>query len=208
MDSGDPLNESEVRLPLHFGTHIDFPRHFDPGGRRPEDYPPEHFIFRSVQQVNLESALIGKTVISTDLFSDVRLDPGTDLLLIRTGMGRLRREESYGSGNPAFHPDLALFFRQSMPRIRAVGMDAVSIASRLHRDLGKEAHRKFLLESKILPIEDMDFSGVSASDSIDRVFALPIRMADSEAAPATIIARVGTNSSPGCPDFGESNGFG
>ena len=53
--------------------------------------------------------------------------------------------------------------------------------------LGREAHKKFLVEHDILVIEDMDFSGLKGN--ISQLIALPIMIDQADGGPITVIAK-------------------
>ena len=72
------------------------------------------------------------------------LDQTTDLLLLRTGYEAYRAEDRYWAKNPGLHPDLGGWLRTEYPTVRVVGMDVISVTSRLHREEGREAHRALL----------------------------------------------------------------
>ena len=46
---GDASNNSFISLPGHFGTHIDFPFHFDYKGKTGSDYDAESFVSDNVE---------------------------------------------------------------------------------------------------------------------------------------------------------------
>jgi len=86
--------------------------------------------------------------------------------------------------------DLAKGLRTNYQNIRALGVDVISITSRLHREEGRKAHREFLgghyASEPFVLIEDMSLSNLT--DYISQVIVLPLMIAGTDGAPCTIIA--------------------
>ena len=187
---GDSSNNTEIFLPTHFGTHIDFPYHFSSEGKKTDAFPAEYFIYSSVRYVDLQTNIIENDIINISHFKNVQLNLDTELLLINTGFGKYRYQDRYWNENPAFHPDLAEYFKKQMPNLRTIGFDTISLTGWNYRQLGKEAHKAFLIENEILLIEDMDFSRLDSTSKIEKVIVAPLRVSEVEGAPATIFAEV------------------
>ncbi|MCK5699959.1 MAG: hypothetical protein KAI29_02365, partial [Cyclobacteriaceae bacterium] len=73
------------------------------------------------------------------------------------------------------------------PKLKIVGFDFISLSSYQNRMLGREAHKKFLVEHDILIIEDMNFSGLKGN--ISQLIALPIMIDQADGGPITVIAK-------------------
>jgi arylformamidase len=190
IQRGDTANAAVWTLSNHLGTHLDFPRHFVRDGKCLDDYPVPFFAFARVVLVDVSGAGPG-TVIGPDAFETIPPDPDADMILALTGMGRLRATRDYWEKNPVFEPRLADAVRRRYPRVRVFGFDAISLSSWSDRETGRAAHRAFLEGDRpILLLEDMDLSPLAAGSSIGRLVVSPLRVAGTDAAPATVIAEV------------------
>jgi len=190
MAKGDSSNAAVVRLHGHTGTHVDAPRHFAPAGRTVDTLRPEELRFERV-------ALVDVPATPGELVGPERLEPvaddlvDADILLLRTGAERWRGGDSYVSSNPGLAPDLAGWLRERAAGLRAVGMDSVSISSYRHREVGREAHRRFLAPEHGRPfllVEDMALSEVDGR--ISQVWVLPMRILEADGAPCTVVGLV------------------
>jgi kynurenine formamidase len=72
-----------------------------------------------------------------------------------------------------------------------IGLDMISLSSFAARDLGRQSHRAFLdHEAPILIIEDMDLSQLSEKQGIEQVIVSPLRVAQGDGSPCTVIAKI------------------
>ena len=117
-----------------------------------------------------------------------------ELMLIKTGFCDRRKEREYWENNPGLNSDLGLLLRRRFPCLKAVGFDFISVSRWQDRDEGRKAHKAFLdPEGEGLPIliiEDMDLSQLSESQELSSVLVVPLRTADSNGAPVTVIADI------------------
>ena len=141
IDSGDTSNVFRITMENHWGTHTDSPNHFFKEGKRISEYPADFWIFRkpTVVDVDLKPAEIMKDITCLEA---VRND--TDLLLFKSGWGKYRGQDVYGTQNPGIHPAVGHVVRRRFPNIKAVGIDWISISSFRNRELGRETHKVFL----------------------------------------------------------------
>jgi kynurenine formamidase len=184
MACGDSCNVSRLSLENHWGTHVDCPAHFFPDGRRVADYDAAEWRFSHPCVMDLP---LGEGVLVTP--EDVAGTPAdADLLLIRTGFGRLRGSEAYSCRNPGIRPETGHWLRENRPLLRGIGFDFVSISSYLHRELGREAHRAFLdpdgPNSPLLIIEDMDLT--AELTGLAEALVAPLRIEAIDSAPCTV----------------------
>lgn len=118
-----------------------------------------------------------------------RLEPATDLLLIRTGYERYRSEERYWQRNPGLSAELGLWLRREYPVVKMVGLDCISITSRIHREEGRSAHRAFLDPDgeghPVLLIEDMALA--TAPGQLRQVIVAPLRVSEADGGPCTVM---------------------
>ena len=187
IQDGDTANTLNLSFPNHSGTHVDVPYHFFEDGMKLTDYDASFWIFHHPVCVDVcgdDGYLVR--------YDDVResINKNTDLLLIRTGYEKHRDEKKYWQKNPGLSVDLARKLRTNNPNIRAVGVDVISITSRLHREEGRKAHREFLGDhypsSPIVLIEDMSL--INYKDIITNVLIAPLIVNDADGAPCTVIA--------------------
>ncbi len=124
-----------------------------------------------------------------DVANSIKLE--TDLLLLRTGYEKFRMETKYWKKNPGLSPNLAMELRTNHSNIRAVGVDVISITSRMHKDEGRKAHREFLGNqydsNPIVLIEDMSL--INFMTDISQVTVLPLMISNADGSPCTIIAQ-------------------
>lgn len=185
MRGGDSCNTLTVKIPNHASTHIDFPRHFSDSGKSVSDYDPAFWMFRHVWLLD-RSAAANEILDLRESMDSIPRE--TDLLLIRTGFQRFRQETLYWEQNPGLAPECAGASRERCPNLRAVGMDMISVSSFANRELGRAAHRSFLIEQELLLIEDMNLQ--QASRDISKVYAFPILIQNADGVPATAIGEI------------------
>jgi arylformamidase len=190
MSAGDTCNAGRWSFPNHAGTHIDLPRHFVPYGNCMDDYSPDFWFFRNITLVDISSFMSG-SAIGPSILEKSHVSPSVELLLLKTGFGRVRTTPAYWRENPVFTPELADYLRNRFPSLRVFGFDSISISSWTDRVTGREAHRAFLGgERPILLIEDMNLEAVEESMSFSMVMVAPLLVTGADAAPCTVIAEV------------------
>jgi len=184
--NGDTANTIDLELPNHIGTHVDLPLHFFAEAASLTDYPPEAWFFRTPFLVDVEAGSSG--LIEPE--SVAHLPLGIDCLLLRTGHEKNRGERAYWEAGPGLSPELGFWLRRERPSVRAVGMDLISVTSRLHREAGRAAHRAFLDPAghgePIRLIEDMALQGAPAA--LGAVLVSPLMLTAGDGAPVTVWA--------------------
>lgn len=185
---GDSCNTAKLVLSNHLGSHVDAPRHFYSEGKTVNTYAPDDWIFSSPLLIDIplnSPELITYTHLSAVL-PEKSYD--VDLLLIRTGFESWRGDRRFWEGAPGLHPDLADWLSIKFPRLRAIGVDCISVSSFQHREAGRTAH-KALLGAGWRLFEDLALSNLSVG-LMRLVIALPLRISDGDGAPCTIIAEI------------------
>lgn len=183
--NGDTANTKQLALHNHSGTHIDFPNHFFAEGATSEAYDAEYWIFAHPYLIQKEFS--ENEIILFDQNELKKIPVDTDFLIIKTGFGRYRSEEQYCKYNPGLSPELADQLRAHLPVLRVLGVDLISINAFQNRELGREAHRKFLGgNNPILLVEDMDLSILNTHPA--SLTCLPLLIKGLDGAPVTIIA--------------------
>jgi len=153
ISEGHSSNSEEWTFKNHLSTHVDFPLHFFANGKSFSDYSPSDFYF--TKTLLLDCPAEADEIITPKSFDSLPLED-CELLLLKTGFEQLRSVEAYWKHNPGLSPDLADFFRDRLPSLRAVGFDFISLTAYAHRSLGREAHKSFLgTNRELLIVEDM-----------------------------------------------------
>lgn len=191
IEAGDAANNSSIAMSLHFGTHMDFPRHFFSAGETATDYEAEFFVFSEVGYAMAVPAEGCSLITAADLEAACRgMESGTECLIVETGMGRFREEERYWNDNYGFDEGTAHFLRERFPKLRVLGFDLISLSCVHHRETGRKVHREFF-EAGILPLEDMNLYALEeGSYRIRKMVVSPLRIEGGEAAPATVFANI------------------
>jgi kynurenine formamidase len=187
IQSRDSCNTSSLKINSHAGTHVDAPRHFYQDGRTVESYPPGQWFFSSPGMIEIDSSpgqILDVYALSPSL-SNVKST--TDLLLIKTGFEKYRDDAVYWEAGPGLAASLASVFSDALPCLKAIGVDAISISSLLNRPEGRLAHEAFLSRN-ILLFEDMSLCQLQQDVPVRQVIALPLRYADADGAPCSIVA--------------------
>jgi arylformamidase len=186
ISRGDSSNTSMLTFSSHAGTHVDVPRHFCPAGKTVNDIFQTASSFSPAYCIDLPVS--GDTCIRPEEIDGLlagKEDAGA--LLIRTGAGALRDSmpEAYTTEHPWIHARVAPWIRRKCPRIRILGIDAISISTPAHRQEGRESHRAFLCDDNpILLLEDADLSSLH-SDTRGLLTILPWFIGDIDGVPVT-----------------------
>ncbi|MBZ5542334.1 MAG: cyclase family protein [Acidobacteriia bacterium] len=192
IERGDVSNLFVLQLSNHSGTHIDAPWHFVASGLRICDFRLEEFVFE-------RPLCIDVAIGDGGLLERVHFEPHAerlgqaDLLLVRTGYARVRREspERYTLQSPGMSIHGAHYLADHFSRLRAIGLDTISLASMQHLEEGLEAHRILFRGDgrRFLIIEDMnlDFD----LSQLRRVIALPLFIEGVDSSFSTVMGITG-----------------
>ena len=187
IKKGDSANTKKIQLNNHSGTHIDFPNHFFTSGLTSEKYDSDFWMFDSPFLITKKTRQ-DKIIDITDQEIDM-IPVHTDFLIYKTGFGEFRDSKKYWKNNPGFNPSVADKLRNNFPRLRVFGMDIISVTAFQNRDLGREAHRKFLGGKKpILLIEDMNLDLLKSQPKF--IFCAPLLVRGLDGSPINIIAKL------------------
>ena len=189
---GDSSNNSEISLPSHFGTHLDFPLHFNLRGKSIDNYNAEDFVFKSVKIIDLQNIKFSSYLISVENLKALELTENqeTDFLFFKTGYCEIRDTEKYWRYGLGFDIGTAEFIKLKFPNLKAIGFDLISLSSYQERKTGRKAHFEFLIENDLLIIEDVDLRGVSTKTKIKQLIVAPIRFENADGTPVTILANI------------------
>ncbi|MCL7395678.1 MAG: cyclase family protein [Thaumarchaeota archaeon] len=189
ITKGDSSNSYLIEMPNHLGTHIDAPRHFDPFGHAIADYGIESLTFRRPLLLNIPKQ-DSELIMSEDLEAYKEKIAESDILLIKTGFQRFRTSdpERYSMHNPGLSSDAASYIVKNFPKLRALGLDTISLSSVDHREDGRLSHKILLSGRDFFIIEDMDLSKLFESPKM--VIVLPLYIEGIDSAPCVVLAEV------------------
>lgn len=133
LDSGDGWNGSVMEIYLHAGTHCDAPWHYL-GGDAPMmddvvNLPTESFIFDHPLLIPCPICERNGQITFDMIRNSGKEIYEADCLVFNTGWWKKRSIdfEDYGTGFPALSPDAAEWIRESLPKVKAVAIDTLSI---------------------------------------------------------------------------------
>ena len=159
MKRGDVSNLFMLHFSNHTGTHIDAPWHFVDSGIPISDFRLDEFVFERPACIDL-AFQDGELIEIAHFAAHAELIRQADLLLIRTGYSKVRKEdpERYTWQSPGVSTRAATYLVENFPQLLAIGLDTVSLACMQHLDDGLEAHRILLRGDgrRFLIIEDMN----------------------------------------------------
>jgi len=178
IEKGDNSNNLKLTFPAHIGTHIDFPYHFHLSGKKCEDYPASFWVFEKVGFLECSLEQVEQQLN--------KLSPNIEILILKTGFGKLRGEDMYFSNQPVIPSNLANIFKNHFSKLRVFGFDLISLTSKLNRVEGKNAHINFLINQDILVLEDMDLEHLHSTPSL--LIVSPILVEGADGVPCTVIA--------------------
>ncbi len=192
MERGDVSNLFVLQLSNHSGTHVDAPWHFIASGLRICDFRLEEFVFE-------RPLCIDVAIGDGQLLEPAHFEPHAealgqaDLLLVRTGYTQVRREapERYALQSPGMSVRGASYLADDFPRLRAIGLDTISLAAMQHLEEGLEAHRILFRGEgrRFLIIEDMNLD--FHLSQLRRVMAVPLFIEGVDSSPCTVIGITG-----------------
>lgn len=192
MDRGMADNTYTVTLFNHFGTHFDAPRHFTADGPTISDLPFDAFFYTAPLLLDIPKGSREK-VEPEDLAPYEAQIARSDLLMLRTGYSRVRREnpEEYSHNSPAVSSRAAQYLRDRFTgTLKAVALDFLSLATP-HDESGDGVLAHQIMLGKFQPgyiciIEDVDMAGLP--QRIGKVTAIPLFLQGIDSGPVTMWA--------------------
>lgn len=191
LAAGDTCNSFFVRTSNHAGTHVDGPLHFNAKGRSISEYDINELVFTLPAIADIPLGC-GELIRAAHLASLDGIRRDCDILLLRSGFGKHRRDEhTYVEDAPGFSGEAARYILDRLPELKALAMDFVSAASMKHMEEGCEAHRVFLgcagySNRTVLLIEDAFLPSDLAPPK--RVIVVPWRIEGIDSAPCSVLA--------------------
>jgi kynurenine formamidase len=188
--NGEGANTSKwVFSNNHIGTHIDTPFHFINSGKKTLDYSADEFYFENIFLVHMPQK--SGELIDFNENEINKIPKSTEFLIIQSDYYKCRGTKSYIFDNPGLSKELANKLSDSLPNLRAIGFDFISLTSWNHREHGRESHKMFLGgENGFIIVEDMDLSPLSDVKSIKNIIIAPVRTDNGNGGVTTIIAEV------------------
>jgi len=177
----------------HIGTHIDFPKHFFNEGKSSSDYSLPFFVFNNIGIIFLDNTPKPNQTIDFELLKNEfnRIDKNIEVLILKTGFEKYRKQKTYWSDNPSYHKDLGVKLKENFKNLKIFGFDSISLTSINNREMGKLAHLEFLQNnSSILIIEDMKLSMIDKSDLPEQIIISPLMIKNSDGSPVNCILKI------------------
>lgn len=169
----DGCESASLRLSAHSGTHIDFPAHFLPGGKRLDEYGPERFILPAMVIDAGNAKSVGASVLEG---ADIR--PG-DAVLFKTSNSATGRslDPEHFQEFVSLSPGAA--YRLAAMGVRLAGIDACSIEG---ADNPAYPVHNILLSAGVLILEGLNLAEVSPGRYV--LACPPLKIAGAEGSPA------------------------
>jgi arylformamidase len=193
IEQGFPGNTYYYTAWNHAGTHVDAPAHMLSGGRSITDFSLEDFVFERPVLVEVPKE-DDQLITAGDLRPHEKTIADCDLLLLRTGFSRHRKDDPsrYRDQNPGLSSDVAFYLDSTrFAMLRAIGIDAISMAAANHISEGIQAHKIVFSRadgSSILLIEDMNLA--FDLSQLRRVFVVPMFIEGLDSSPCTVVAEI------------------
>ncbi|MBB6020022.1 kynurenine formamidase [Paenibacillus sp. JGP012] len=186
---GDPYNQFVITSLNHNGTHIDAPWHFNPQGKKISEIAIDDFIFTHPVIIDIPKS-DDELITKADLQPFEHQIAGADLLLIRTGFGKIRSSdpERYANHNPGLSSSAARYL-MIFESLRAIGIDMISAGAANHPDEAIAFHQTILGKDRvdgkyILVIEDLNLN--QDLSHFTKVYAIPLYIEGVDSSFATV----------------------
>jgi arylformamidase len=176
MRRGDSCNVTSITMSAHAGTHVDAPRHYSDEGEG-IDTIPLNVLIGAARVVTIAESVI--TVAALERAIAASHESQATRLLIHTTASDTPDDE--------WNPDFVYFTPEAVDwlganGLRLIGVDMPSVDPATSKDL--PAHKAFLKHGVII-MENLCLRGVPDGDY--ELFALPLRIAGNDAAPARVV---------------------
>lgn len=161
------VEETDLQINLHTGTHVDYPRHVTSGGRTSDDFGVEAFVGDAVV---VDCTAVKDAILIRDI-EHAAIQEGDWVFLHTTS-------SHHGSYDPLFpylSKDAAVWLKEK--KIRGVGIDALGIE---RGQVGHPAHHA-LLDEGIFIIEGLRLKDVP--EGRYRFVGAPLKISAVEASP-------------------------
>jgi len=191
---GDTCNNTKISMPVHSGSHIDAPAHFDDLGNTIDNYSPDFWISNNPAMIEINckpGGLISLDMVVNDLEA---IPEETDILLFKTGTESWRGDgtEKYTKLGIGLEVTLCDWIRENL-KLKFIGLDFISLSSPIHSAEGRAAHQALLssktsIKRPVLIIEDLSLEKLEKTPS--SIISLPLQIEKSDGAMAIVIAKI------------------
>ena len=178
----DNISLTEIHLGSHFGTHIDAPQHFYPGGRNLSDFPLEYFFSTAICLI--KPLVFNQSIFLTDNDQKIIAKQKPDWLLIGTGFDQFWGQLKYFKNHPSLSLPLIGFLLEN--GVIGVGCDFPSIDSADAESCNFPVHHKWLGAERMVIENLCNLTQLPVSVPF-RLIALPLKMA-TDGAPTRVVA--------------------
>ncbi len=190
---GHVANQYTITMLNHFGSHMDGPKHFNDKGPRLAEMPLSTFILEQPLLLDIPKSF-GELVEVDDLLHYEAELALADGLFIRSGFAaqRVNSPERYAAEGVGISSRACKYLMDHFPRMKAIGMDWISLASYVHGEDGVLAHQYLLgmfHDHYICIIEDLHFDEIDKA-KLKRIFAVPLFIEKADSAPVTVLAEL------------------
>ena len=165
------VNESELTINLHNGTHLDSAFHMLDGGEPTEFLPLEDLITpcRVLDLTHVQDGITRADLMPMDIKSG-------EFLLFKTANSQ---RKAYYPGFVYIKPDAATYLAER--RVKGVGIDALGV----ERDQPDHATHTALLSGGVIILEGLRLAGVAPGGYT--LIALPVKIRDADGAPCRAV---------------------
>ncbi|MDP3066019.1 MAG: cyclase family protein [Methanobacteriaceae archaeon] len=194
ITDGEYYNSYLIHVENHSGTHVDAPGHFLNEGKKIGDYYPEELIYHN--PLILDCPKMDNELVTIPDLENIELS-GVDCLFFKTGFGKYRasNRERYLTQNPGVSPELVGWIRKEYPKIRGLGIDAISLSRFQNVKSGIEAHLNAFNKEEyggppLLLIEDLNLTVLENPHQVKKIILVPWQLKEVDSAPCTVLARI------------------
>jgi kynurenine formamidase len=177
ISKGDSCNESEINISFHIGSHVDFPWHFIDNGKKGSDY--NYFIKFKNPTIVYPKIIDGLMYLNKSL----KFDDDSECILIVAKDLNDHNLETIG-----LSLESAKTICDTLPNLKAIFLNTVSISSINKRQIGRDVH-KFILGKGILIYEDCDFSKADLVKYHNKIYTFHIFGLDIDGSPCVIFSK-------------------
>ncbi len=178
----DGFKETRLSFFSHTGTHIDPPAHIFPGRTALDEFPVSQFAGKAAV-IDCRTAGEGGSISAAFLKPYGELLKQADFLLFHTGWDRYWGQEAYFGAYPCIDDEVLDFILAG--KYRGIGLDTIGLDPVADESLPR--HKKLFRSTDIINIENLTNLGACGRGLFD-FFCLPLKIADSDGAPARAIA--------------------
>jgi kynurenine formamidase len=197
ISKGDYWNGTVLSIYTHGGTHVDAPCHYVNGARSIDSIPIDDFIYRRPLLLNTmwEPDHLVSVEEMRQLGGNALVE--ADILLFNTGHWKFRANDfaTYCKDFPALSPEAAEYIRTSLPKVKAVAIDTLSIENmKIGMTNGFRTHNAFLNPDRfpqrtVLIYEDYNPQPLIGKKLLS-AFTAPLRLRDTDGTVVNMVVEI------------------